>query len=116
LGDGVAAVAVVVLVVKTTMGEPLVALEACATANTRCQQKIRVCLCGLTQTHSTIKINNYLLLYLVSILEKKIGEKSILMERERLGGFLRVKCLNACESVCLREGERERGRESQYRG
>jgi hypothetical protein len=67
-------------------------------------------------TNALYNKNNYLLLYLVSILEKKIGEKSILMERERLGGFLRVKCLNACESVCLREGERERGRESQYRG
>lgn len=63
------------------------------------------------QTHSGIKINNYLLLYLVSILEKN-GEKSIVMERERLGGFLRVKCLYACVSVreSAREGKKENGK------
>jgi hypothetical protein len=61
------------------------------------------------QTHCRIKINNYLLLYLscIDFRKKNLG-RSLYWWRERLGGFLRVKCLYACVCVCEKERERDR--------
>ena len=67
---------------------------------------LQFCFCFLAATsltHYGVKINNiFSFIFCIDFSKKNIwGEVYIGGERERLGGFLRVKCLYACVCVCV---------------